>query len=330
MHKMKKFLFLIFPFGAVTLLATTVFAQTTHNVITDRVKCTYTITDGRITGPYESYYKTGQIKAKGELINGMRTGIWKVWDAKGNLIVQREFSDPFTYKQVIPIAPKDDPVELLNTSIYEIKYNDDGYIEPRYITKDMVLWAKRIWRYAEPENNDILFKYDYFLQFMTKLALSEAITVYSTADDEFRTPLSTDEINISGVLKGFIIKEDAFFDRDRQVNETRILGICPLLVNDTGDTTKLFWAYFPELRKYMAKEMVSDASLPEYIKTLDDLFFYRHFTAQIIKESNVYDRYIKDYAFDEVKEAERIEISTIEAEHDFWMELNGKCGEKHD
>ncbi|PLW92646.1 MAG: hypothetical protein C0592_09810 [Marinilabiliales bacterium] len=258
----------------------------------------------------------------------MRTGTWMVWDAEDNLIVQREFSDPFTYKQIIPEAPEDDPVELLNTPVYEIKYNDEGYIEPFHVTKEILVWAKRIWRYAEPENNDILFKYDYFFQFINKLALSEAIIVYSTVDDEFQTPLAPDEINISGTLKGFIIKEDAFFDRDRQLNETRILGICPLLVNDTGDTTKLYWVYFPELREFMAKEKLSDASLPEYIKTLDDLFFYRHFSATIIKESNVYDRFISEYAEDEYKEAERIEVSIIEAEHDFWLQLNGSCGEK--
>jgi hypothetical protein len=39
---------IISSFIAVAFLATAVFAQTTHNVITDRVKCTYHTENGRI------------------------------------------------------------------------------------------------------------------------------------------------------------------------------------------------------------------------------------------------------------------------------------------
>lgn len=327
---MKKFLFLICPFIAIALLATTVFAQTTHNVITDRVRCTYHTEDGRISGKYTSYYLTGQIKAEGEFINGMRTGTWLVWDEKDNLIVQREFSDPFNYTQIIPKTPKEDPVKLLNTTRYEIKYNDEGYIEYYDITKEMVLWAKRIWRYVEHENNTLLFESNYFFSFLNNLATIDSITVYNPENDEFQTSFQASEVDTSGTILGFKIKEDAFIDRKRQVLETRILGICPVVINTSGDTIDLYWVYFPELRKFMAKEKISNNNLPSNIKTLDDLFFYRYFSGRIIKESNIYDRYISEYAENEIKEAERIEVSIIEAEHDFWMQLNGKCREKHE
>ena len=83
----------------------------------------------------------------------------------------------------------------------------------------------------------------------------------------------------------------------------------------------MYWVYFPQIRKYLAQEKIRQTGLPTKIKTLDDLFFYRCFYGQIYKESNVYDKPITAYSIGKEidKEAERIEISLIESEHDIWL-----------
>ena len=42
------------------------------------------------------------------------------------------------------------------------------------------------------------------------------------------------------------IKEDIIYDIDRNVSETRIIGMAPVGMNKTTkDTTELYWIYFP-------------------------------------------------------------------------------------
>jgi hypothetical protein len=73
----------------------------------------------------------------------------------------------------------------------------------------------------------------------------------------------------------------------------------------------------------MAQTKVVANASPTNVKSLDDLFFFRDFASEIIKESNVYDRFINDYFSvpDIADEAQRIEVSIIEAEHDTWLNL---------
>jgi hypothetical protein len=73
----------------------------------------------------------------------------------------------------------------------------------------------------------------------------------------------------------------------------------------------------------MAQTKVVANASPTNVKSLDDLFFFRDFASEIIKESNVYDHFINDYFSvpDIADEAQRIEVSIIEAEHDTWLNL---------
>ena len=71
--------------------------------------------------------------------------------------------------------------------------------------------------------------------------------------------------------------------------------------------------------KFLSKEKINNPNLPSKIKTFDDLFFFRYFYGQIYMETNVYERSIGSYAEDKEIEAERIELSLIESEHDIWI-----------
>ena len=122
------------------------------------------------------------------------------------------------------------------------------------------------------------------------------------------------------------LKEDWFFDKERSVMQVRIVGICPLVrVNDpiTGQFKgykRLFWIPYQELKHHMVQWTVPSVKNAREVLTFYDIFNKRIFDSLIIKESNVYDRYIFQYAIEEeaILESDRIEKEVLEFEHDLW------------
>jgi gliding motility associated protien GldN len=174
-------------------------------------------------------------------------------------------------------------------------------------------------------------------------------------DDEFTTPLTKQEVSnmlvmwdsahlsedinnpgsmISNPLKTEItseeitqywIKEDWFFDKQRSVMEVRIIGICPLTVKktETGEVVgskPLFWIYFPEARRYLARAAVFNRWNDHERMNYDELFEKRMFSSYIYKESNVYDRAIAEYkrGIDALLESEEIKEDVFKYESNLW------------
>ena len=112
--------------------------------------------------------------------------------------------------------------------------------------------------------------------------------------------------------------EDFVYDKIRKVSEKRILGIAPVVKGNDGKTTTLPWIYLPDIRTDLAAINLDDSSLPDNIKTLDDLFFFRYFSSRIYKEENPYlETHEEDVLADGMeKESERVEMELINQEHD--------------
>ena len=172
-------------------------------------------------------------------------------------------------------------------------------------------------------------------------------------NDEFTLPLTTDSIyNIlnpieytkqwddDGELIGttqtrrpiesmditrYRLKEDWIWDRQRSERYVRIIGIAPLKegFDSEGESmgyTPLFWLYYPECRYVFANADVFNLFNDAQRRTYEDLFQKRYFSSYIIKESNVYDRGIGEYArhMDALAESERIKEELFLLEHDLW------------
>ena len=301
-----------------------------RTVILDRenVKCTYSLVNGRISGNYISYYGNGVKKSEGVLANGYRSGKWIVWDSTGRKRMERVYKNPFEFKRVFPPIPNEGPIALLAENAYKLTYNADGIIEYAYMKSEDAIWRHKYWRYLEPVNNDILFKDNRFLNIIFELIRSGNVTAFDIIDDRFTTPLKKDSvISVSNhdniELVGLKLREESIFDMGRLLFEHRILGLCPVVKID-GKEKDLFWVYYPDIRKYFGKEYVADPTIPK-IKTLDDLFIFRHFSSLIIKTTfdNPYDHYLKNYpgmtATGLKKEQELAELTIIEAENDMWI-----------
>ncbi len=307
-------------------------AQTRIGILEDEnTKCIYNLLNGRISGNYISYYSNGVKKSEGILVNGYRTGKWIVWDSTGRKRMERVYKNPFEFKRVFPSIPNEGPFSLLAENAYQLTYNAEGIVEYAKIKAENAVWRHKFWRYLEPGYNDILFKDNRILKIIFELIKSGKTTAYDIVDDRFTAPLKND--SIIGFINGKSIelvalklKEEGIFDMNRLVFEYRILGFCPV-VKINGLQQDLFWVYYPDIRKYLGKEMVAEKTDLHNIKTLDDLFIFRHFSSLINKTTidNPYDKYFEDYQgikiSDLKKLSEMTELKIIDDENNMWIKL---------
>jgi len=288
---------------------------------------TYKVTtkEFMLNGPYSSWYKNGQIKAEGEFFKNQRIGNWKVYDSTGILLIKRLYSNSFVFEiENFHTKPPSHPNPFVEK--YDLIKNDTGYFEYPGIKEEEVVVSKRIWRKMVPNSgNSIFFDDNALFTALLPHLLSQKITVYSPLDDEFTIKLDSQQVNDACILAsfnvaGFKIKEEWFYSSKRQMSEIRILGICPYIEIE-GVKRDLFWLYYPQIRNALAQVEVSFGKEEELIENMEDVFFFRRFSSEIYKESNLYDKSISDYtpAEDVPTEAERIEVSMIEMEHDIWI-----------
>ncbi len=131
------------------------------------------------------------------------------------------------------------------------------------------------------------------------------------------------EFNPDSVVR-FRIKEDVVFDKQRSVEEVRIIGIAPMIkLKVSGlsfDYQPAFWIYFPDARKIFVTKEAFNRNNDATDLSFDDVFLKRKFSSYIVKESNDKDESIKNYAvgIDRLYESERIKKELMDWELNLW------------
>ena len=225
-----------------------------------------------------------------------------------------------------------------------------------HIREADIFWEKRIWRVIDVrEKMNLPFAYPErpFFTILMEAAESGEITVYSTEDDKFSIPLTSDEVASMGAsvdtiatvdpetyeetyqivrnevnptdVKRFRLKEIWFFDEETSTLQVRILGIAPLIeeYDDNGNfkyERPMFWVYYPESREVLARERVFNVGNDSSPMSFEDLMEMRYFSSYIYKESNVFDRRLEDYlsGVDLLMESDKIKQEIFNFEHDLW------------
>jgi len=219
-----------------------------------------------------------------------------------------------------------------------------------------IFWEKRIWRIIDiREKMNLSFAYPEkpFFTILMDAAVNGDITVYSAEDDKFTAKLDASEVATMGAsvdtvttfdpdtyeetiqvvrnelnpedIKRFRLKEVWFFDEETSTLQVRILGIAALqdVKDDNGNflyELPMFWVYYPECREVLARHQVFMEGNDASPITWEDLMEMRFFSSYIYKESNVYDRRLKDYmvGVDLLLEADKIKQEIFNFEHDLW------------
>ncbi len=219
-----------------------------------------------------------------------------------------------------------------------------------------VFWEKRILRLINiKDKRNHIFRNPRapFIDILLEAAKNEEIHLYSAWDDKFSDLLDQEaihqlchssdtieiidpvtfessyqvvenEFNAEDVAK-FRLKEVWFFDEETSTMNVRILGIAPIISRYSDDGMFLnegpmFWAYYPELRKVLARKEAFNPHNDAARLSWDDIFEARIFSSYITKQSNIQDRRIQDYTsgMDGLLEAEKIKETIFNFEHDLW------------
>jgi len=224
-----------------------------------------------------------------------------------------------------------------------------------YLREADVFWQKRIWRVIDTQQkmnqiftyplqpfigilldaaqkpNVRLYMNDDFKDLITyadveqRMGGIDTITVIDPVTYEESTKVVKNDFDWTSVTR-FRLKEDWVFDKQRSKMVVRILGIAPIReVYDDNDNYRgeqaMFWAYYPDLRPYLVKQEAFNPYNDSNRLTWDDIFEMRYFSSFIMKESNMQDRRIQDYATDRdaLLESERIKLELLEKDENLWQ-----------
>lgn len=295
---------------------------------TTNYRSEFSIKEGKLNGEYISFYKNGNVKARGELINNVRTGKWIVNDSTGKKIHERNYSNDFlSFVKLFPVPEEKGPASLFDSSFYHAVKDKSGMIPYFPLKERAVVYASRLWRNIPKDQNQHLYAKDFLYKIVFAFVTDSSNLSYCSEDDDFAKQIFPSQLKKYSLknyaIINYKIKEDCIIDSDRMVSESRIIGICPVGVNlKTKDTLDLYWIYFPYLREPFSENVTKIKNAKGEPQTIDDIFFFRNFSSLIYKKANVYDMLLKDYCKTTAKlerEQWRIETEILEAEHDFWI-----------
>ena len=116
------------------------------------------------------------------------------------------------------------------------------------------------------------------------------------------------------------IKEDWYFDKKLSQFLVRIIALGPIVVDDDGGLSQVCWVPYEDSRDVLAKAFAFNRNNAAMRLTYDEVLQKRIFDSYIVKEENVYDRYINSYAFniDALYESERIKNEMFDFEQSLW------------
>lgn len=229
-----------------------------------------------------------------------------------------------------------------------------------YLREADVAWEKRIWREIDlKEKQNLKYYYpieinpcvrslfqvlsthilsgelvafkedDFFVPFekaeirkmLVKIDTLEQFTVDEKGEERTVMVPVADSTSIYRRVQKFRLKEDWYFNKQLSTLEVRIIGIGAYeYIEEKEAYRELFWVYFPACRSVLASSMAFNTRNDNEFRSFDELFWKRDFSSLIVKESNVYDRYIMEYmkGIDALTEADGIKMDMFNWEHDLW------------
>jgi hypothetical protein len=300
------------------------YAQKFEGFIDDKL-ISFEVKDNQLDGSYTSYQKTYDYKREilycpmvtGNFSKGQRVGIWTLHDEKGNVIFQRNYANPFEFEQIVPMLPNNEAIQLLAQTAYQPTKDSNQFYNYFPLQEREVSIISRVWRDLSKEKNTELVNQNILNDLLIKLASGE-ITAFN--HEQFTDTVSRNTFKDLNSLElvSFRIKEDFFIDITRQMSETRIIGLCPVVKKSKdAEPEELCWLYYPYIRSFLSAYKIENEDLK--IDNIEDLIFFRNINGEIYKDNSI------DSMHEELSKIHPVfdDCYLFELEHDYWKKITG-------
>lgn len=248
--------------------------------------------------------------------------------------------------------------EKLDGAYEKVTLKEREIIPYDHVREADVIWSKRIWRVVDcKEKVNLPFVHPKMglVKVVHDAAKKGELQVYNPGEigETFKETISTQDVQNIGVRNDTIsriniesgleervatfndfdpstvtklrLKEDWFFDKETSTMLVRIIGVALIRekLSENGDVLGdevMYWVYYPDLRTVLSQHPVYNIKNDAATMSWEDLFEIRYFSSYIMKESNAYDRRIKEYAagLDLLYESDRIQNDIRNYESDLW------------
>jgi hypothetical protein len=294
-----------------------------HSIELSNQQIDFTTRNGMLDGSFIVYKKVNDKKiilVKGEMKNNCRTGYWTIYDEKEaeRIVIKRLYKSNLEFDQLIPNHSSNKLISFVESNLNpSLGYDKYGCKEYFPVKEADIIYSKRLYR-------EILFEKNKFSGYSIIESLKSAtqrkeLIAYSI--DNFSRLTDKDPFeNFLGNFLGFRIKEDFFFDKNRKIAETRIIGLAPIFVDSiTNEKKELCWYYFPYLRKFLVNEID-----PYYDTNMDNIFLERNFFGSVYKLQNISNQ---SDSINKQKQLDYQDINLLLDEHKIWLFLEGLADE---
>lgn len=128
-------------------------------------------------------------------------------------------------------------------------------------------------------------------------------------------------------VKGYYIKESAYYDQASATFHTKVLALCPIMSreDDFGDGTAkypLFWVQYDDVAPFLSKQTIMTSNLNNAATmSVDDYFTKNMYKGKIYKTNNMLGRTLAQYCPSDSamsQEQKRIEAELEQFEKNLW------------
>jgi len=134
-------------------------------------------------------------------------------------------------------------------------------------------------------------------------------------------------------VKGYYLKESAYYDQATATFHTKVLALCPIMEreDDFGDAaTKypLFWVRYDDIAPFLTKQTIMTSNLNNAATmSIDDFFTMNKYRGKIYKTTNMLGKTLAQYCPSDSamsKEQKRIEAELAAFEKNLWGDQTKK------
>ena len=297
----------------------------------DNYSASFYSESGMLNGKYQSFYLDETLKSEGSYTNNQRSGIWSIYDKKGNLILKRDYQNNFTFTQLYPDLPKDESIRLLESCSFIPQRNNDGFYDYRKIYENDIQFSKKVVCVVFPDENIGVLDDEAFLKMICENRELDEFKIFEVFKS-YAASKSNIETADNKKIIAFKFTEEYVFDLKTQAMESRVIFICPVVKDlKTGKVLSDNWFYFPSLIKYIAKFECAKDKSTDLLKYMSDAFYLGQYSKYIVENGNfnngfkltenITNTIIIDGKESKVtlQKSEEFKISLIETEHDLLL-----------